>query len=89
MGITCKQFGKVRGMMQRVENEKTKKHNEAVKKKSKDKKWWNRSFIGILILHIVGVTHIYTIYSVYKSIYCGNGTARNLFGDNLAAPIKI
>ena len=38
MGITCKQFGKVRGMMQRVENEKVKRHNEAVNKKSKDKK---------------------------------------------------
>lgn len=69
MGITCKQFGKVRGMMQRVENEKTKKHNEAVKKKSKDKKWWNRSFIGILILHIVGVTHIYIQYIVFTNLY--------------------
>ena len=38
MGITWKQFGKLRGMMQRVENEKTKKHNEAVKKKARDKK---------------------------------------------------
>ena len=38
MGITCKQFGKVRGMIQRVENEKVKRHNEAMKKKSKDKK---------------------------------------------------
>lgn len=38
MGITCKQFGKLRGMMQRVENEKTKKHNESVKKKARDKK---------------------------------------------------
>lgn len=69
MGITCKQFGKVRGMMQRVENEKTKKHNEAVKKKSKDKKWWNRSFIGISILHIVGVTHIYIQYIVFTNLY--------------------
>lgn len=38
MGITCKQFGKLRGMMQRVENEKAKKHNDAVKKKARDKK---------------------------------------------------
>ena len=88
MGITCKQFGKVRGMMQRVENEKTKKHNEAVKKKSKDKKWWNRSFMVIYYILWFEST-IYTIYDDSESIYCDYGTARNLFGDSLAAPIEI
>ena len=37
MGITCKQFGKIRGIMKKVENEEMKRHQEAVKTKKKEK----------------------------------------------------
>lgn len=36
MGITCKQTGKLRGMMRKLENEQLKNKAEAVKRKKKE-----------------------------------------------------
>lgn len=38
MGITCKQTGKFRGMMRRLENESLKNKADAVKRKKKEDK---------------------------------------------------
>lgn len=38
MGITCKQTGKFRGMMRKIENEQLKIKSDSVKRKKKDGK---------------------------------------------------